>query len=711
MKRLPRQLSLLAISLNLLSFLAFANFGYATTAGESEVVQKPHIEVSLVSEFSRIAPGQPFWAALRLVPEAGWHTYWRNPGDTGLPTRIEWTLPAGSEAGEIQWPIPERIDYLGLINYGFHGDTLLLTRITPPVDLPTDQPYRINAVAKWLVCADICIPGETTLALELPVGNVPIASPAATSLAAALAALPRHIKAPTATYSVADEFAFDLGFASGTLEQATDMQFFPVAAELIRNEVAPKITRSGDRLQVRVTKDPYVEQPPEEFPVLITFMRDTTPVAYQFTADNVAAAGVVAPTAAAAALNGYSLFTILVFALAGGLVLNLMPCVFPVLSIKVLSLMESGNHSRRNQQLHGLAYTVGVVLSFVFIAAILLIIRAAGEGVGWGFQLQSPWFVAGLAYLFFVLGLGMAGFVEIGASLTRAGNLMGGHGGLAGSFLTGVLATVVATPCTAPFMGTAMGFAMTQSAGLALLVFAMLGLGLALPFLLLTFVPALANRLPRPGRWMKTLKEFLSFPLFLTAVWLLWVLANQTNSDMVALVLGGMVILAFALWLWRNSAAQDSAPIKRSLALVAIAAALALLTQVEQPSTQQGIGEATQSELSELPWSEQRLQDSLQAGHPVFVNFTADWCITCKVNERVALNSSELIETFNREQVTYLVGDWTSGNEVITRVLERFGRSGVPLYLMYLPGRQEPEILPQLLTPATLIDALQDSEV
>ena len=210
---------------------------------------------------------------------------------------------------------------------------------------------------------------------------------------------------------------------------------------------------------------------------------------------------------------------------------------------------------------------------------------------------------------------------------------------------------------------------------------------------------------------METLKEFLSFPLFLTAVWLLWVLANQTNSDIVALVLGGMVILAFALWLWRSSAAQESAPIKRSLALVAIVAALALLTQVEQPSTRQGNGEAAQSALSELPWSEQRLQDSLQAGHPVFVNFTADWCITCKVNERVALNSSELIETFNREQVTYLVGDWTSGNEVITRVLERFGRSGVPLYLMYLPGRQEPEILPQLLTPATLIDALQDSEV
>lgn len=406
--------------------------------------------------------------------------------------------------------------------------------------------------------------------------------------------------------------------------------------------------------------------------------------------------------------SDFSIYYILVLAVAGGLILNLMPCVLPVLSIKILSLIKHGEYDALTRKLHGLVYTAGVVISFLVVAGLLLGLRASGKMAGWGFQLQAPWFIATLIYLFYVMGLGLSGFIELGASLARIANIFKYHSGLMGSFLNGVLAMVVATPCTVPFMGTAMGYALSHSTLIALLVFTALGLGLALPFLLIAFIPALARLLPKPGRWMETLKQFFAFPLYLTSVWLLWVLSRLTGDDSIILILIGLVMITFSLWLWRLNTYGNKLFFIRSVALFFLLAAVLVLpapgeTEIQRPVS----SKATANGHTVLPYSEERLESFLAGNRIVFVNLTADWCITCKVNELIAINDARVVATFNEKDVVHLKGDWTNGDETISRVLERFGRSGVPLYLLYQPGRAKPRILPQLLTPEILIQALE----
>ena len=394
-----------------------------------------------------------------------------------------------------------------------------------------------------------------------------------------------------------------------------------------------------------------------------------------------------APPAPATALP---LYLALLFALLGGIILNLMPCVFPVLSIKALGLAGGGLSTRKRHH-QGLAYTAGVVSTFLAVALLLIGLRAGGEALGWGFQLQSPLFIAALVYLFFVMGLGFSGVFEAGAGLMNLGqDSTRGHG-LRHAYATGVLAAVVASPCTAPFMGTALGAALTQPAPVALTIFAGLGIGMALPFLLLSWVPALVACLPRPGPWMETFKQFLAFPLYLTCVWLLWVLGRQTGADGVAAVLAGLVLIALALWLLAVRTRT-----RMGLAALALAAALYL------PLT------PTQSEAPRLwePYSQQRLDQLLAAGEPVFINLTADWCITCLANERVALSSEAFVDTLRDGGITYLKGDWTNSNPEITALLNANGRNGVPLYLFYPRGETRPLLLPQILTPATVREAL-----
>ncbi|MAZ86993.1 MAG: cytochrome C biogenesis protein [Cellvibrionaceae bacterium] len=402
--------------------------------------------------------------------------------------------------------------------------------------------------------------------------------------------------------------------------------------------------------------------------------------------------------------NGSYLWAI-IGALLGGLILNLMPCVFPVLSLKALSLVRSGDNPQQ-QHLHGWAYTAGAVATFVAIAALMLTLRQAGQAVGWGFQLQSPLVVASLAYLFFVLGLSLSGFLQLGNRFAGSGqSLTEGHS-YRSSFFTGALATLVASPCTAPFMGGALGYAVTQSSPVALSVFAALGFGMALPFLLLTYFPSLSKRLPTPGAWMETLKQALAFPLYLTALWLLWVVGRQTDSDSVVLIIAGAVGLAFAIWLWQHRPARLW---QQCLAAVILAIALWPMAQLQQGQTH------TQSTLTQnalahnwQPFTQARLKQLLDAGQPVFVNLTADWCITCLANEKVALDTDATLKAFEQSGVVKLKGDWTHYNPEITELLAQFGRNGVPLYLLYNGDkRQKPQILPQILREELVIGAIE----
>jgi len=386
------------------------------------------------------------------------------------------------------------------------------------------------------------------------------------------------------------------------------------------------------------------------------------------------------------------LHLILLFALAGGMILNLMPCVFPILSIKVLSFTM--NHkTNRSKHIHGLAYTFGVVLSFVAIAIAMLSLRAAGESIGWGFQLQSPLFVIFLVYLFFVMGLGLSGYLEIGSNLMSLGQNSQRPEGLRSSFMTGVLATTVASPCTAPFMGPALGFAISQSTSIALLVFAFLGLGMALPFILLAWVPGLTDRLPKPGPWMEAFKQFLAFPIYLSAVWLLWVVGRQTSIDVAAAVIIGLVLLVMGCWIWR----LNKKPTTRLAAALVLGGSLAIPLAA--------ISEA-EAEPDFLTYSPELLADLRADSQPVFINLTADWCITCLVNERVALSSDNVVQLMRNNNITYLKGDWTNSDPQITELLGRFNRSGVPLYLLYPHGQGAVQILPQILTESMVIEAL-----
>ncbi len=415
------------------------------------------------------------------------------------------------------------------------------------------------------------------------------------------------------------------------------------------------------------------------------------PPSAQMTADSSTPVSTATTTAAPT-----SFWLMALFAFLGGAILNLMPCVFPILALKVMGLVQANAESPAQRRLHGFSYTAGVLVSFLIVAGLLLGLRSAGAALGWGFQLQSPWVVAGLIYLFFVLGLSLSGFVEFGGRWAGAGQGLTEKGGAVGSFFTGVLAVIVASPCTAPFMGAAMGFALVQPVPVGLAVFLALGLGMAAPFLLLVSVPALARLLPRPGAWMNTFKEILAFPLYATVVWLLWVIGRQTGADGMAAVLGGCLLLVLALWLWR----LGNMPPRAAAVAAGLLAAVILASPLLHTSSARGGSD-------EAAYSSERVLDQRTGGKPVFVNVTADWCITCLANERVALSSKAVKAAFASNEVAYLKGDWTNSSPHITALLAEYGRSGVPLYLLFPADPSAPAIvLPQLLTPGIVIDAL-----
>ncbi|MBT5292373.1 MAG: thiol:disulfide interchange protein, partial [Cellvibrionales bacterium] len=677
-----------------------------------------------------LVAGETAQLALRLLPDEGWHTYWKNPGDTGLPTRVIWQLPEQFRAGDLEWPVPERIDYQGAVNFGYHGETWLPVSISVPVSIASGAinsqgEITLSATAKWLICKDVCIPGKAELQLVLPLrdraqANIqePVSHPLFDE---ARSKIPRLIYTSNAAYAVDEQI--DIAVALNALPAFDRLpQVFIGNAGIVDNFDQPSIKIAADQLHISAKKDYYLEGAPELLSVLlVTPAEGGQPQAIEFTARKKAALAIVdnslvnevasSNTASAETSAPISIFYALLLAVVGGLILNAMPCVFPVLSLKIVSLVESGNHNSIERRRHGIAYTAGVILSFLLIAGLLIALRFAGEQIGWGFQLQSPWFIAFLVYLLFVLGLSLSGFIELGSSLQNLGAGLGNKerssSDWRGSFFTGVLATVVATPCTAPFMGTAMGFALGQSAVVALLIFAAMGLGLALPFLLIAFIPFLANALPKPGNWMVRLKEFLAFPIYLTVIWLLWVFSRQTGGDAVALMLVGLVLVALALWIWRQTQFRDDAFMSRAVAAFILVAAIGLAlyaASVERNDVVLTDIATVESDAQE--YTPERLQQALDNGEAVFVNMTADWCITCKVNERIALGTNKVKSAFAAQSITYLKGDWTNSDPVITEYLATFSRNGVPLYVYYEPGKTA-IVLPQILTPSIVIDAIR----
>lgn len=690
-------------------------FGASAAHGES--VSTPHVTAELLLEKPSVAPGEKFDVALRLRMKDGWHTYWKHPGDSGEPTDLTWKLPPGFTAGEIQWPYPQKISLAPLTTYGYEGEVMLLVPFKAASDAKPGTTARLTADAYWMVCEKICIPEEVTLALDVPIGEgpVPPAGPAASAFASTRAKLPLPADDWNITATEQDrQFVLRIDPPQGVV-LGGDLQFFAASGPLIEYSAPQPASVDGGVVTMRLARSPYLTGAPKRINGILLAAnraRGGGPAAFEFDVPFSAPARAASPVAVATATTAVppTLLVALALAFAGGVILNLMPCVFPVVSLKVLAFVQSAGDDPRRVRAHGLTFASGVLVAFWALAALLLGLRAAGEEIGWGFQLQSPAFVAAMAFLLFGLGLSLAGVVEIGTSLTRLGG--GGGTGYRGSFMNGVLATVVATPCTAPFMGAALGFAMTQSAGASMLIFTALGAGMAAPYVALSTWPALLRFLPRPGQWMVRFRQLTAFPLFATVAWLAWVFGHQTGIDGVLRLLLGLTLLALGLWIWGQwvtlSAAERTKWTARTAGTGLIAAGLVLASTSAPVATAAPSSGAAERIAWEV-YSEERVAAHRKAGRPVFIDFTAAWCLTCKVNERLAFRSDEVQQLVKSRNIAMLKADWTNRDPAITRALAGFGRSGVPLYVLY-DGDQtaQPRLLPEILSPRILLNAFSE---
>ena len=686
---------------------------------QSSVVKTDNVRTELLAEVSQVKPGEPFWVALRQTIKPHWHTYWKNPGDSGLPTEIAWTLPAGAKADPIVWPAPTLIDVSGVINYGFQDDILLLVRITPPADVTGT--LALKADANWLVCDDVCIPEEGKLALDLPVGAAATPADAATRALFDKARRAVPVESPwPARFGLAKSGDPTLlvdakGLKPGTIR---DVYFFPAEWGPVASMAKQSASVTAEGIRIPLKKgDAKATTAPASIAGTLVLTEKTGDGEQRQAFDVVAKLDPAfvpgpAPLAAVDGSESLTLVQALLFALLGGLILNLMPCVFPVLAMKAAAFARLAGHERSAMRRDGLAYTAGVLVAFGAMAAVVIAIRASLGEVNWGFQFQSPIFSLLVAYLFFVVGLNLAGVFEVGSRFVGVGQGLTARNGTTGAFFTGVLAVVVATPCTAPFMAAALGFALAQPAPQTLAVLLAMGFGLSLPYLALSMTPALQRLMPRPGPWMDRMRQFLAFPMWASAVWMIWVLTQQTGPDGVIYALGGMILIAFAIWLLRfGSAGTLGAWLRRGLAASAVLLALAAVFKLQDsPATAASASGGPSSGVSFDGWerfSRARMTEAAAAGKPVFVDFTAAWCITCLVNERVALETPGARRAFEQTGTVKLKGDWTNRDPEITSVLKELGRAGVPLYLYWAPGAERPKILPQVLTEAAIVSELQ----
>jgi thiol:disulfide interchange protein len=652
-------------------------------------VKALHLIAELISDSGTISPGGRSRVALALTLDPGWHVYWVYAGDSGEPPSVKWSVPTGFSVGPMQYPTPSRLPLGPLMDYGYERTAVF------PFDLSTSPktPFGkadLKAHVRWLVCREICLPGKAYLGLDVKVA--PKALEQTNSLIEA-AANAEPVKTPSSVRITVSATRSTLTLNIATGKRETSAEYYPLDDDSIRNAADQNIEPTANGVKLTTEKADVSDIQPKELKGVLKLSGGRS---YVFDIP----LGLITEQSSSANEPGFFLAILLAF--GGGIVLNLMPCVFPVLFLKGLALVGSTGESGTRHRKHGLAYTLGVLCSFWVIVGVLLAARTLGRKAGWGFQLQSPGFVVGMVFLLFFMGLSLAGMFDLGLTLTNSGDSLAHKSGYSGSFFTGVLATVVATPCTAPLMGAAIGYALSRSALVALVVFTALALGLALPYLALTLVPVWANKLPRPGRWMEVLKQLTSVPLFLTAVWLIWVYGRLSggapgeSADHIARVLAGLVILAVAGWILGRWPAARWGYVAASLT---VAAALAV-----------PLSAARTDRLQWQPFSDAALEAAQSQGKPVFVDFTAAWCLSCQVNEKAVLEDKSVEQELLRRQYVLLRADWTRYDPEITGALSKVGRSGVPTYAVFSGHADSgPRVLPELLTRSVVLNAIRQS--
>ena len=696
------------------------------------------VKASLVAAETAIVPGKPVQVALRLVHQPHWHTYWINPG-TGLVTEIKWSLPPGWTASAIQWPAPHVIkDKTGTVTgNGFENDTLLPVTLTPPAGLTPGATITLKASAEWLMCEDVCMPGNADVTLTLPVAATASADPTfGATLAAVVAGLPRadaawKVSATRDTKTITLKVA-PAGPTAGKTAGPADLRFF-ADDNLVAYELPQTITPDGAGGYV-LTLSISPEAPKDAAKLLgvLTnekgWLADGSLRGLRIDLPFAAATAAVGPTAgqasgtpdaiarpavgpAAAAPAPVSLLGTLFLALLGGLILNLMPCVFPVLGIKILGFVNQAGQDKKKVILHGLVFALGVLLSFWSLAAVLAVLRAGGDQLGWGFQLQSPLFVFGLAAVMLIFAMNMSGVFEFGLSATGVGSDLQSKSGFAGSFFTGVLATVVATPCSAPFLAPALGAALTLSIVESFAVFTAIAIGLAGPYLLLSIFPAAVKILPRPGAWMETFKQFMAFPLYATVAYLAWVLAGQTTENGSLMALFGLVLIALGVWFYGRYNLPGTKPGKVRFGTVTGALVLALGVWTGWPEDTAAKTAAAQAagapEVVWEKWSPAAVEKLRAEGRMIYVDFTARWCATCQTNKKIVFASDTVLREFAAKKIVTLRADWTNKDPAITAELAKYQRSAVPFNVLWKPGKPEPLLLPELLTPGIVLDAIK----
>ena len=684
------------VRVSIIATLLFAPLLMAATEDKSSSIKTPHLTASLVSEHKGVVSGQPFWVALYfdIIPE--WHTYWQNAGDSGNPPSIDWELPEGFSASEIHWPYPQRLPVGPLMNYGYSDQAMLLVEITPPGALPPGQTIELLADVEWLVCKVQCIPEEGSFSLSLPVIAASRQTPSAwaDAFSDARQRLPQPLPWSATVDVNVSQLTVDIDMTDVDASQLHDVYFYPVSYGIVEHAARQSYTVNDSTLTITLTRGDLRGQSLKQL--------DGVLLIAERTADGMLKRAFTVTTPAAPMQSSSSLGFILLFALSGGLLLNIMPCVFPILSLKALQIVQSAAQTPAVIRSNGVAFTLGVLISFAMIAALLLLLRTSGEAIGWGFQLQSPAFVLVLAWLLFAMGLLFSGLWSFGENFMGLGQQLTTRRGVLGAFFTGVLAVIVATPCTAPFMGAALGYALSQSNVTALLIFIVLGFGMALPWLLISFWPGLSNRLPKPGAWMELTKQILAFPLYATVAWLLWVLSQQVDQASLLVAFMSLVLLSFFLWCWQKLRTNTRLIYKAVLMLLLILTLAATLGQQHAPASANH-----QTEGEWQAYDPVRLNELQRNGQAVLVNFTAAWCITCLVNEKVAISRPTVQSQLREQGVVYMKADWTNKDQRITEMLNRYGRNGVPLYLLFPGNGQDALVLPNILTVGILTDALQ----
>lgn len=674
--------------------LLFLSLFFIGLSVQAQPWKKPEpVQAELVSRFHDAVPGTEFEIGLLLRHDSKWHTYWKSTGDTGLPTRIQWSLPQGWNASEILWPTPAVFKIGDLVNYGYGDEVLLPVRISVPASAKVGSVQDIKAEVSWLMCADQCVPGKASLTLAVQVADKDGGATKASTLFEA-----SHTAMPSPLSDASGVFDPKTHAVRVTFKSTEPFHHFYVFAEGDDSVVygAPQsVSRSADKISVTLQGTDELKAGSQFSGV---FAADGGPRkggwAGSFSVP-LESGTVAAPTVSDDTLQtGLSSWLAVAMAFIGGLILNVMPCVFPVLSLKILSLVQ--DRQRINLPLHGVVFTLGVLLTMLVLAGVLIAVKSAGISVGWGFQLQSPIFVASLAVIFAAISVNLLGWFEFSCVRVSGGSY---SNSLLNCFATGVLAVVAASPCTAPFMGAALGYALTASIRESIFVFLALGLGMSLPWLVLSLFPVLTAWMPKPGAWMNVFRKLMAIPMLLTMIWLLWVLSQQVSFTALVLYIAAVISLCVCLFLYGKlqfSLLTAKLPIVLSAACAVLLFAAASSSLFRQPDAAVQAADA---------WSPQAVENALEAGKPVFVDFTASWCVTCQANKIAVLDREDIREAFKQHGVVFLVADWTNQNPDITQALESFGRSGVPLYILYSPDGKT-TVLPELLTKNIVIGAL-----